>query len=373
MNRIEIIPVKNRDQLRRFIRIPWRIYSRDPNWVPPLISDMKTLLDRSKNPFFEHSCADFFLARCAGRDLGRVAAILNNNHNQYHNENTAFFGFFESIRDEEVSGALFDAVQNWARERGMKQLRGPASYSTNETCGLLVDGFDSPPSVMMAHNPDYYPALVEAAGFQKAMDLYAWKRKAAIPLDPKIVRVAGKIFEKSEVRIRTIDMKHFQREAEIIQRIYNDAWSNNWGFVPLTNAEFGHTANCLKTIVDPRLVLIAEKKNEPVAFALTLPDINQALKKINGRLFPLGLPLLLHHVRRIRRVRTLALGIVKKAQNWSGLGAALYFESYRRCKEAGYREGELSWTLETNDLINRSMMLFEASIYKRYRIYQKSI
>jgi hypothetical protein len=168
-------------------------------------------------------------------------------------------------------------------------------------------------------------------------------------------------------------MKNFGREAAIIQRIYNDAWSNNWGFVPLTDSEFSHTARSLKQIVDPRLVLIAEKNGEPLAFALTLPDINQALKKINGRLFPFGLPLLLYHVRKIRRVRTLALGIVKKVQNWSGLGAALYFESYRRCTAAGYREGEFSWTLETNDLINRSMELFKARVYKRYRIYQKNL
>ena len=358
MNPVEIIPVAGRRDLKRFIRLPWDIYRDDPLWVPPLISEMKSQLDKSKHPFFEHSEADFFLARRNGRCVGRIAAILNKNHNRFHNENTAFFGFFESIRDESVSMALLNCVEQWARKKGMKELRGPVSYSTNETSGLLVEGFDSPPFVMMAYNPDYYPGLIETAGFEKVMDLYAWRRMAGKALNPKIIRVAEKIMQRSGIRVRPIDMKHFGREVGIIHGIYNDAWSNNWGFVPMTDSEFRYTAKSMKAIVDPQLVLIAEKNNKPVAFALTLPDVNQALKKINGRLFPIGLPVLLFHARRIRRVRTLALGIVKKDQKWSGLGAALYFESFRRCIAAGYREGELSWTLETNDLINRSMRLF---------------
>jgi len=373
MNPVEVVHVKGRRDLKRFIRLPWDIYRSDPHWVPPLISEMKALLDKSKHPFFNHSTADFFLARRDGRCVGRIAAILNRNHNRFHNENTAFFGFFESINDDSVSTVLLDHVSEWARSREMEQLRGPMSYSTNETAGLLVEGFDCPPSVMMAHNPFYYPGLIEAAGFDKAMDLYAWDRETDFALNPKIIRVAEKSLDRSEVRVRTIDMKHFDKEAEIIRNIYNDAWSDNWGFVPMTDAEFRHMAKSLKVIVDPRVVLIAEKNGEPVAFALSLPDINQVLKKINGRLFPLGLPLLLYHSRRLRRVRTLALGIVKRAQNWSGLGAALYFESFRRGIEAGYRSCEFSWTLERNDLINRSMELFEARIYKRYRVYQKKL
>ena len=373
MNPIEVIPVAGRRDLKRFIRLPWEIYRRDPCWVPPLISEMKALLDKSKHPFFEHSSADFFLAVQNDRCVGRIAAVLNKNHNRFHDENTAFFGFFESIDDRNVSGALLDRAVQWARDRGMKHLRGPMNYSTNETCGLLVEGYESPPFVMMTHNPDYYPGMMEAAGFEKAMDLYAWKRSADLPLNPKIVRVAEKALERSGIRVRPIDMKQFGREVEIIRNIYNDAWSDNWGFVPMTDSEFRHTAKSMKAIMDPRLILIAEKNNEPVAFALSLPDINQALKKINGRLFPFGLPLLLYHARRIRWIRTMALGIVKRAQNWSGLGAALYFESYRRGIEAGYRGGEFSWTLEVNDLINRSMRLFEARLYKRYRIYQKTL
>jgi hypothetical protein len=255
----------------------------------------------------------------------------------------------------------------------MDQLRGPMNYSTNDTVGLLVEGFDSDPFIMTPHNPKYYGALIESAGFGRAMDLYAWFMRTEKGLNPKITRVGEKVLKEEDIRVRTLDMKRFREEVEVIKQIYNDAWSTNWGFVPMTDEEFKHMAQDLKPVVDPRIVLIAEKKGEPVAFSLALPDFNQALKKINGRLFPFGLPRLLYHSRHIERVRVLALGITKKMQNWNGLGAALYYESFRRGVAAGYRSCEFSWTLETNDLINRSMKLFGAEIYKRYRVYQKAI
>lgn len=359
--------------MRRFIHLPWDIYRQDPHWVPPLIGDMKKLLDKNRHPFFIHSSADFFLARRNGEYAGRITAILNNNHNRFHNERTGFFGFFESVDDKEVASALLDHAARWARDRGMTELRGPMNYSTNETLGTLIEGFDSSPCIMMPHNPRYYPELIESAGFEKAMDLYAWWLQTERGLDSKIVRVGKKVLEDESIRVRTIDMKRFWEEVEVIKSIYNDAWSANWGFVPMTDAEFNHLAGDLKLVVDPRIVLIAEKNGEAVGFSLALPDLNQALKKINGRLFPMGLPLLLYHSRRIPQVRVLALGIAKKLQNWGGLGAALYYESFRRGVAAGYRSCEFSWTLETNDLINRSMKLFGAEIYKRYRIYRKPL
>jgi GNAT superfamily N-acetyltransferase len=373
LNRVEIVPVTNHKALRQFIRLPWEIYRDDPFWVPPLILDMKKLLDRSKHPFFSHSSADFFLARRDGQPVGRIAAILNNNHNRIHNERTAFFGFFESVNDRDVASALLDQAAQWAQDRGMTELRGPMNYSTNETLGLLIEGFDSLPCIMMSHNPSYYAELIESAQFKKVMDLYAWWLLTEKGLNPKITRVGEKVLKDEGIRVRTLNMKKFWEEVEIIERLYNDAWSTNWGFVPMTDAEFKHLAKDLKAVVDPRVVLIAEKNGEPVAFSLALPDFNQALKKINGRLFPLGLLKLLYHARQIRQVRVLALGIAKKVQNCNGLGAALYYESFRRGVEAGYRSCEFSWTLETNTLINRSMRLFGAQIYKRYRIYQKTL
>lgn len=365
--------MKSAEDVRQFIRLPWKIYQQDSFWVPPLIMEMKGLLNKSKHPFFEHSSADFFLARRDGEWVGRIAAILNNNHNRFHGEKTAFFGFFESVNDPAVASALLDQVTKWAQDRGMTFIRGPMNYSTNETVGVLIEGFDFSPCIMMTHNPSYYAELMEKAGLEKAMDLYAWWLETSKGLNPKIKRVGEKVLKDEDIRIRSLNMNRFPEEVKIIQHIYNDAWSKNWGFVPMTDSEFHAQAKEMKAIIDPRVVLIAEKNGEPVAFSLALPDVNQALKKINGRLFPFGLPLLLYHTRHIRRVRVLALGVLKKLQNFNGLGAALYYESFRRGVDAGYHSCEFSWTLETNDLINRSMQLFGAEIYKRYRIYQKTI
>jgi hypothetical protein len=370
---VKVIAVTSEREMRQFIRLPWKIYGEEPFWVPPLIGDMKKLFDKSNYPFFSHSSADFFLARRNGEVVGRIAAILNNNHNSFRNERTAFFGFFESINDKAVAAALLDRAAQWARDQGMSQLRGPMNYSTNETVGMLVEGYDTYPCLMMPHNPRYYSGLVQSAGFEKAMDLYAWFLLTEKGLNPKIVRVGEKVLKDEGIHVRTLDMKRFWEDVDVIQNIYNDAWSENWGFVPMTDAEFKHMAKDLKTIVDPRVVLIAEKNGEPVAFSLALPDFNQALRKINGRLLPFGIFKLLYHARHIQQVRVLALGITKKMQNWSGLGAALYYESFRRGVAAGYRSCEFSWTLETNDLINRSMQLFGAQIYKRYRVYQKAL
>jgi hypothetical protein len=373
MTQVEIVPVANSRQMRQFIRLPWKIYRCDSFWVPPLLLDMKNLLNKVEHPFFRHSSADFYLARRDGEWVGRIAAILNNNHNRYHHERTMFFGFFESVNDRDVASALLQTAAQRGRDQGMTHLRGPMNYSTNETAGLLVEGFDSPPCIMMPHNPPYYEQLVVGEGLGKAMELYAWFLLTDKGLNPKITRVGEKVLREQNIRVRCIDMKQFWSDVRIIKKIYNDAWSTNWGFVPMTDAEFDHLAKDLKIVVDPRVVLIAEKGGEPVAFSLALPDINQALKKINGRLFPLGLPLLLYHTRHIHQVRVLALGISKKVQNWNGLGAALYYESFRRGVEAGYRSCEFSWTLENNDLINRSMRLFGAQIYKKYRIYEKTL
>jgi hypothetical protein len=373
LNHIEIVPVQTPKDLRQFIRLPWKIYKEDPCWVPPLILDIKKLLNKSKNPFFEHSTADFFLARRSGEYVGRIAAILNNNHNRFHLENTAFFGFFESIDDTAVSDALLDRAIQWAKDHGTTEIRGPMNYSTNDTVGMLVEGFDTNPFIMMPHNPPYYARLMKHAGFEKAMDFFAWYLDTKYGLNPKIIRVGERVLKEEGIRIRNPDMKRFKDEVSIMQRIYNDAWSNNWGFVPMTDAEFAHMADDLKSVIDPRIVLFAEKNDEPVAFSLMLPDYNCVLKKINGRLFPLGLPMLLYHARHITRLRNMALGIVKKIQNFSGLGAALYYESFRQGMAAGYRTCEFSWTLETNHLINRSMKIFGADMYKRYRVYGKVI
>ncbi len=373
MAQIEIIPVDDARKLRAFIRLPWKIYHGDPYWVPPLIMDMKKLLDKKKHPFFLHSEAELFLARRDGEYVGRIAAIFNNNHNKFHDEKIGFFGFFEAINDAEVSAALFETVENWARAKGLTTLRGPANYSMNETCGLLVEGFEASPRIMMTYNPRYYVDLLEGHGFTKAMDLYAWWMHSEIGLNPKIVRVGEKVLQDEGLVLRNINMKNFETEVAAIKKIYNDAWSNNWGFVPMTDAEFEHMAKDLKPVVDPRIVLIVEKEGEPVGFSLSLPDLNEALHKINGRLLPFGLLKVLYHSRKIHAARVITLGVIKKLQTISGIGAALYMETFRRNVAAGNDCGEFSWTLENNDLINRGMRLLGAKIYKRYRMYDKTL
>ncbi|MGH7495263.1 MAG: hypothetical protein ACREOO_23070 [bacterium] len=375
MSKVEIIPVTGGGQLREFIRLPWKIYPalRDQYWVPPLIIDQKKLLNKKKHPFFLHSTADFFLARRNGENVGRIAAILNNNHNKFHNEKTAFFGFFECVNDPEVAHTLLETAADWARAQGMNVLRGPTSYSTNETCGLLVEGFDSSPAILMAYNPRYYVDLIEGEGFKKAMDLYAWWMTEDGGLNPKIVRVGEKVLQEQGMVLRNIDLKNFWEEVELIKHIYNDAWSNNWGFVPMTDEEFHFLAKDLKPVVDSRLVMIVEKNGEPVGFSLTLPDLNRALKKINGRLLPIGIFKVMYYARKIHVARVLTLGVVRKLQTVSGIGAALYMETFRRPTAAGFGSGEFSWTLENNDLINRGMRLLGAEIYKRYRIYDRPL
>jgi hypothetical protein len=367
------VPVANTRDRREFMMLPWKIYRNDQHWVPPLIMDLKKFFDKKKHPFFLHSEADFFLARRNGECVGRIAAILNNNHNQFHHERCAFFGFFETINDRAVAAALLEKTADWAREKGMTILRGPANYSSNDTWGLLVEGFDMPPVILMTYNPRYYVDLIEKAGFGKAMDLYAWWMNDKHGINPKIVRVGEKVLKEENMQLRTLNMKNFWGEVEIIKKVYNDAWRNNWGFVPMTDAEFEFLAKDLKPVVDPRLVLMVEKDGEPVGFSLSIPDYNVALQKINGRLLPVGLFKVLYHKRSIKHVRVITLGVVRKLQTNSGIGAALYMETFRRGVAAGFHQGEFSWTLENNALINRGMKLLGAEVYKRYRIYERAL
>lgn len=375
MSKVEVIPVTNTRALREFVLLPWKIYPalRDQYWVPPLIMDLKKIFNKKVHPFFQHSEADFFLARRNGEYVGRIAAILNNNHNNFHHERCAFFGFFETINDQAVATALLERAADWARDKGMATLRGPANYSSNDTWGLLVEGFDSPPAILMSYNPRYYVDLIEKAGFGKAMDLYAWWMTSAHGINPKILRVGENALQEQHMRLRTLNMKNFWGEVETVKRLYNDAWSANWGFVPMTDAEFEFLAKDLKPVVDPRLVLIVEKAGEPVGFSLSLPDYNVALRRANGRLLPLGIFKILYHKRQINHVRVITLGVVRKLQTNSGIGSALYMETFRHGVAAGFNAGEFSWTLENNHLINRGMKLLGAEIYKRYRIYERPL
>lgn len=362
---------------RAFLELPYQLYRGDAHWIAPLRMAQKDILNTKRHPFYKTSDVEMFLARRDGRVVGRIMAILNHAHNEFHAERAGFFGFFEVENDKQVAAALLDSARDWVRERGATVIRGPMNPSTNYECALLVEGFDLDPMVMMTYNPPYYAELLASYGMKKGMDLYAYD----IGVDyfnhsNKLQRVAERLRKKSNISVRTVNMRNFRNEVGIIRQVYNDAWSRNWGFVPMSEEEFDHLAKDLKQIVDPRVVLIAEQvidggKPRAVGFLLAVPDLNRALKKINGRLLPLGLLKLLWHSRKISSIRVITMGGILELQNL-GLGSIFLDEIYRRGPAAGFLTGEMSWVLENNVMMNRAAELIGGRRTKTYRIYEMS-
>ncbi|MEO7653256.1 MAG: N-acetyltransferase, partial [Bryobacteraceae bacterium] len=349
---MEIVPADDNRAIGQFIDFPYRHYRNDPYWIAPLRLAQKDLLDTAKHPFYRHAEMCCFLARQDGKIVGRVAAILDKN--QFEPDASGFFGFFESVDSQPVANALLSAARGWLWARGARVMRGPVSPSTNYECGLLVEGFDSSPFVMMTHNPPYYATLLEKAGLRKSKDLYAYLTLAMNVNGEKAARVAERVRRTRGVHIRPIRMKEFSAEVDSIWRIYSSAWSQNWGFAPMTKEEFQVMAKDMKSILDPGLALIGEVNDQPVGFALALPDINQALKHAGGRLFPLGLVKILYYQRLIRTLRVLALGVVDEYRT-AGVAAAFYAALITYAQQKGYGNCEFSWVLEDNILMNRSI------------------
>ena len=355
----------------RFVDLPYRLYKGDPVWVPLLKDDIRLLFDRAKNPFFQHAEVEPFLAWRDGRVVGRIAAIDNRAHNEFHHDRVGFFGFFECEDDPEAAQALFDAAERWISARGKDTLRGPMNFSTNDDCGSLIDGFATPPAIMTPHNPPYHARLYAAAGFAKAKDLLAYW----IPHDnppERLVKGVELIKKRKGIVTRSMDMKRFSAEVDLIRLIYNDAWDKNWGFVPMTQPEIEHMAKQLKPVVDPELVVFAEIKGEPIGFALALPDFNIALKHMGGSLFPFGIFAMLWWQRKIHQARVLTLGI-KHGYRASGVDALLIHELFLRCGRRGYPRGEFSWILEDNYAMRRPLEATGAIAYKTYRIYDRPV
>jgi GNAT superfamily N-acetyltransferase len=339
--------------------------------VPPLRIAVKELVDREKHPFYRNAEAEFFLARREGRVVGRIAAILDRNYNRFHEEETGFFGFFECEEDGATARELLQTAETWLRARSAKVMRGPVNPSTNYECGMLVDSFDSPPMIMMPYNPSYYPRLMEEAGMVKSKDLLAYLSTPTTVDRVKIERVAARAVKNSGVQVRPIDMKNFEREVECLWGVYNGAWQRNWGFVPMTHEEFARMGSEMKQVLKPEFVLIGEIDGKAIGFALALPDINQALKPAGGSLFPLGILKILYHQRLVRNLRVLALGVVEEYRT-SGVAAAFYATLIRDSRRLGYQDCELSWILEDNVLMNRSLEMMGAKRYKTYRIYERN-
>ena len=369
---LSITSAQTKRDLKDFIKFPWQIYRNDPHWVPPLIVERKEFLDRKKNPFFKHAEVVFYLGKRGGQTVGRIAGIVNHNHIEFHQEKTGFFGLFECVKDYDIAKALLDTVRDWLKSKGMEIMRGPANFSSNEEWGFLAEGFDSGPVVMMGYNPPYYLDFMESYGMVKAKDLYAYFIDASLPTPERVVRMAENIKKKEKVKIRNINMKKFENEVERIKQIYDSAWSKNWGFIPMTDEEFDHLAKNLKQIVDPHMVFIAEVDNKPAGFSLALPDFNQVLARLNGKLFPFGIFKLLWHTKiknKIDGVRIITMGVVPEFQK-RGIDTVFYAETYNVGVKRGYTWAEMSWVLEDNTLMNRALKLLGAKLYKKYRIYE---
>jgi GNAT superfamily N-acetyltransferase len=372
---IEVLPARNRQERNDFIRFPWRIYENDPAWVPPLILERKAFLDRKRHPFYRHGDAALFLAQRNGEIVGRIMASDDPNYNALHRSNVGCFGLFESIDDVDVAAALLDRAVEWLRRRGRSEIMGPIDYSTNYVCGLLIDGFQHPPTVLTAHNPPYYARLIEACGFEKVKDWYAWWFDPDNAPVSRLRRLVDARARKTSVKIRPIDLRRPTDESHRLSSVFNEAWKNNWGFVPFTEAEAQHMATEIRPIIDPRMTLIAEVDNAPVAFVICVPDINVALQRMNGRLTRFGLPIglikLLYYRRKIRTARFIALGVVEKYRR-AGIAERLVLQVMEEGASRGIR-GELSMTLEDNTMINRFIEAVGASKYKTYRIYRRLI
>ena len=375
---VSIEPVsRSKRDLNRFFDVADRIYRGDPNWVPPLRDDVAKVFSE-KNPFFQHAEMELFVARRDGEHAGRIAAILDRNHNEFHGEKTAFFGFFESVNDRAVSDALLDFAANWARRRGMQVLRGPANPSLNDEAGLLVEGFGKPPVLMMTYNPPYYVDLIEGSGFRKAKDLLAYW----FEIGPEPLARFGRINERFRKRNRDIEVRKVSKsslKADLpkIREVYNDAWEKNWGFVPMTPEEMDFMAARLKPLLDENFLFLGEAKRpdgslEPVAFMLCLPDYNTAIQPLGGRLLPLGWLKFLLGLKKIKTLRVLTLGL-KKDYRMRGIQSIMFEEGLKACLKRGLTGCEVSWMLEDNEAVLRSMRLWGGKHYKTYRMYDRKL
>ena len=371
-----IRPLSGRSDLIKFIKSEWNFYRDSKYWVPPLIMDRVKTLDTRKNPFFKHSIMQLFFAEQGNKVVGRIAVIINDNHNKTHNDRVGFFGFFESINDQEVANKLFDVAAQWIADRGMDTLRGPLNPSMNDVPGMLTKGFDSLPQIMMPYNQEYHIKLYENYGFEKAMDLYAYHLSQEKYLTDKLSRIQKIVRKRYDVTLRNINLKdkiQFKKDIQTIKDIYNSAWQPNWGFVKWTDEEFDYLADDLKQMADPKYAIIVESKGKPAGFVFAMPNLNQIIHyNRSGRL----LPFLWHYFTKRKRMdwlRILAMGITPEFQQ-KGIDSVLYYEIGTRGVSNGLVNGEGSWILESNTMINRTMdQVLNAERYKEYRIWDKEI
>jgi len=372
MGSVEVTPISLPRDTVRFVKTWFPIYENDPHWVPPLLFERKRFFDPGRNPYFKVAQVQCFIATRDGRDVGTIAATVDEVY-QDEEPGTGFFGFFEFVNDRSVAAALLDAALQWLGERGMRRAIGPFNFNTNHEFGLLVDGFDSDPFVVNPHNSAYYPGIYESLGLRRAMDWYAYYVDLNMPGVARMMRVGERLLSRHpELTIRSLDMSRFDEEVVRLREIYRDAWEQNWGHVRVTDEEFVFLAEGLKGIIDPDLCLVAEVGGRTAAISVTLPDINQVVKRMNGKLFPFGWIHFLMRKRIIDRVRVFMLGVAKEFQSLP-LGAALYARSFEVGRAKGLGQGEASLILENNVRMRGALEKMGARIYKTYRNYEVDI
>jgi GNAT superfamily N-acetyltransferase len=371
---ITVRPISSKSDVLRFIKLQWKFYEGDRNWVPPMIMDRKKLLNKEKNPFYTHADMQLFIAESAGEPIGRIAAIINHHHNREHKDKVGFFGFFECINNQDAANALFDTAAQWLRDRGMDSMRGPVNPSINDEIGMLIKGFDSPPVILMTYNPRYYPVLCDEYGFKKSKDLYAYLLENKKVVTEKLERGQQLVRDRYKLSIRNVDFKNLDRDVVILKDLYNRSWEKNWGAVAMTDAEFDFLAADLVQVIGKfkDLVFMIERDGEPVGFSLCLPDLNQVLMhNRNGGLLGAAWHMMTK-TSKINLVRILVLGVLPGHRN-KGVDAVMYHEVVHRAAAHGIFLGEASWVLEDNDPMNKGARLMNADLYKTYRIYDVAI
>jgi GNAT superfamily N-acetyltransferase len=370
-----IQPASTRADVEAFIRFPFKLYEGAPHWCPPLLMERREFLDPRKNPVYEYAKIQLFLARRGGEVVGTIAAINNSRYGEFHPEDkhVGFFGLFECIQDQAVADALFAAAGAWLKGEGRGVMRGPVNVTTNDVVGLLVDGFDDDPSIMMPYNHAYYDGLFAASGFTKAKDVHAFELTSEVYAG-KLDRLAIKLAERGRVHVRPIELKRWKEELEFVRYCYNLAWAKNWGFVPWTDRELEFIAKELKPLADPRLAFVAEVDGKPAGIMITIPDANQALKLAKGRLFPFGLLKILWKlkVKKVTRLRTIAMGVLPEHRRL-GIAAILIQRLAQNSNAMGYPGSELSWVLEDNEALLGPLRQIGAWRTKTYRVYDRPV
>jgi hypothetical protein len=361
---------------RSFLKLPWKIYEHDAAWVAPLLYEQKKLIDKNKNPFFKHAETKAWIVCKGSQAVGRILAYVDHRYNEHYREKTGFFGFFECVNRQQVADILLEKAAAWLKQMGMERIRGPINFDIANECGVLLSGFEYSPTLQMGHSLPYYHVLFEASRFSKAHDLLAYRLRKDVLADTQFVdrlkNASNRVLENNQISFRKLRMNDYKEEMVHINNLYNEFMDQNWGFVPTTTEDMMYTADSLKQIVDPKMVFFAEKKAKIAGCSISLPDINQVLRHMNGKLFPFGFLKFLYFRKKITRIRLILLGIQKEYRN-RGLDVFFYYHTMKKVFESGYDEAELSWISESNTCLISIVHKFGAELYKRYRVFEKAL